>query len=77
MSKQYCRYCNHLTTGNGIWCDARQITLSEKYAKATNTCKDFDFNPIDAFFENVNGYQPRKEKPKPDGEQLTWIERTE
>ena len=74
--KKYCRYCNNLTAGNGIYCSKRNLCLSETYAKATNTCSDFEFNPMDAFFENERGYKPRTEKPKPDNEQITleaWI----
>ena len=57
--KQYCRYCNHLHTGNGIWCDAKEKTMAESTAKNRNSCLLFEFNPIDAFFE-TEGYKPRK-----------------
>lgn len=60
--KQYCRYCQSLTTGNGIWCEKHQRTYSEKYAKTMNNCGDFELNVIDAFFENERGYQPREPK---------------
>lgn len=72
--KQYCRYCSHLTTGNGIYCDKRNITLSETYAKATNTCQDFELNPIDAFFENERGYRPREPKPRSEYEQISFTD---
>ena len=63
--KQYCRYCSHLFTGNGIWCDAKQKIIPECTAKAVNRCKQFDFNEIDAFFENEKGYKPRGQyKPR-------------
>lgn len=62
--KQYCRYCAHLTTGNGIYCEKRKRTYSESYAKSTNNCGDFELNVIDAFFENERGYQPREPKGK-------------
>lgn len=69
--KQYCRYCSHLTTGNGIWCDARQREFPEAYCKAVNTCKYFERNPMDAFFENTKGYKPRQQKqPNEDCEQM-------
>lgn len=58
--KQYCRYCNHLHTGNGIWCDAKEKELSESTAKSVNHCKLFLFNGMDAFFENTEGYKPRQ-----------------
>ena len=69
--KQYCRYCVHLTTGNGIWCGKRQREYSESYAKSTNNCGDFELNVIDAFFENLRGYQPRAEV---DDRQITLSE---
>ena len=57
--KQYCRYCAHLVTGNGIWCGAKERFYSESYAKHTNTCKLFEFNEIDAFGE-TKGYLARQ-----------------
>lgn len=71
MSKQRCRYCQHLTTGNGIWCDKRKREYSESYAKSTNNCGDFELNVIDAFFENERGYQPREQK-QVDDRQITF-----
>ena len=59
--KQYCRYCIHLHTGNGIWCDAKETELRESTAKATNNCKLFEFCEMDAFFE-TDGYKPRGAK---------------
>jgi hypothetical protein len=59
--KQYCRYCSHLCTGNGIWCDAKQKILSESTTKSVNHCKDFDFCEIDAYFE-TDGYKERSER---------------
>lgn len=46
--KQYCRYCAYLVTGNGVYCEAKNKTLSENVAKHTNKCKLFEFNEIDA-----------------------------
>lgn len=61
MMRQYCRYCAHLYTGNGIWCGEHQKEMSESAAKRVNNCKDFSFNEIDAFYENPNPYRPRGE----------------
>ena len=61
---QYCRYCTYCCYGDGVWCEKRQTTLSERYAKGTNKCKDFALNPIDAFYENERGYVPRKKTEK-------------
>ena len=72
--KQYCRYCTHLTTGNGIYCEKHKRTYSESYAKSANNCGDFELNVVDAFFENERGYQPRKEKTQVDDRQITWEE---
>lgn len=61
---QYCRYCIHLATGNGIWCGKQEKILSESYAKCPNRCKDFEFCEIDAFMENMRPYRPRTIKKK-------------
>lgn len=66
---QYCRYCEWFVTGNGNYCTKRMIEPSDRYAKSTNHCKHFILNPMDAFMENENGYQPRKPKAK-DGNQI-------
>ncbi len=66
---QYCRYCNNFVTGNGSYCELYEKEMSDESAKRTNKCKGFEFNPMDAFAENLNGYQPRKPKRK-DGEQI-------
>lgn len=73
VAKQYCRYCIHLVTGNGIWCEKRKREYSESYAKSTNNCGDFELNVIDAFFENDKGYQPREEQHSK-YEQITFDE---
>ncbi len=57
---QYCRYCNNLVTGNGIYCTEKNKTMSESTAKTTNNCKLYVFNHVDAFYENADGYRPRK-----------------
>lgn len=66
---QYCRYCSYFVTGNGNYCEAKHIEPSDRYAKSPNRCKEFDLNPIDAYGENMNGYQPRKPK-RNDGRQI-------
>lgn len=60
--KQYCRYCSALVTGNGIYCTEKNETMSESKAKRVNSCPHFNLNPMDAFFENEKGYQPREPK---------------
>lgn len=57
---QYCRYCNNFVCGNGEWCTVKEKELSERYAKNTNKCKEFEFNPIDAYGKNTAGYHPRE-----------------
>ena len=59
---QYCRYCNNFVTGNGDYCEKKEICMTEKQAKRTNKCKDFELNEIDAYYENLRGYHPRKNK---------------
>lgn len=59
--RQYCRYCVHLTTGNGIWCEERHKSMTEAACKTTNNCKKFEFCEIDAFDENQKPYKPREE----------------
>jgi len=55
--------------GDANYCSVKKITLSEQYIKRANKCKDFEFNPIDALFENKKGYQERK-KQKANEDQL-------
>lgn len=57
---QYCRCCNNLVTGNGIYCTAKNKTMAESTAKTTNNCKLFIFNRMDAFYENMDGYKSKK-----------------
>lgn len=66
---QYCRYCNNFVTGNGNYCEIKQMEPSDRYAKSPNRCKEFELNPIDAFGENEKGYQPRVTRKKT-GEQI-------
>lgn len=58
--KQYCRYCAYCIYGDHVWCEQHEKTMSEETAKKVNTCKDFEFNPIDVFTHNK--YKPRKKK---------------
>lgn len=63
---QYCRYCSFFVTGNGSYCTKKYIEISDKYAKRTNHCKEFELNPMDAFGENEKGYCPREQKTQDD-----------
>lgn len=60
--KQYCRYCSHLVYGDVCFCQKKNWVKTESSCKQRNKCKDFEFNPIDALGENLNGYKPREEK---------------
>ena len=57
---QYCRYCSNMCCGDANYCSAKKRTLCDRYIKQVNHCKDFEFNPIDALFENEKGYKPRE-----------------
>lgn len=57
--KQYCRYCSGLVVGDAVYCGTKGKVLSERTAKSLNSCKAFDFNPIDAFDINRR-YKPQK-----------------
>ena len=59
---QYCRYCSNLVVGDIAYCQIRKKEIREALAKTTNYCPAFDLNPIDAFGENENGYQPRAKR---------------
>lgn len=59
---QYCRYCSHCIYGDSVYCDEKGTTMSFEQAKRTNKCKHFELNTIDALYENVEGYKPRKHK---------------
>lgn len=59
--KQYCRYCSNLIVGDSNYCDRKKKCMSDSVAKAVNTCKDFEFNPIDAF-DLDKTYKPREPK---------------
>lgn len=59
--KQYCRYCIHLSTGNGTWCEEKKKTMEDSAAKRVNKCKSFSFCEIDAF-DGTARYKPRQPK---------------
>lgn len=73
---QYCRYCNNMICGDANYCCVKKQTFSDEKLKVLNKCKDFEFNPIDALFENENGYKPRlvKSGPQQMQGQITWEE---
>ena len=56
---QYCRYCAHCVTGNGIFCTERAKEMTERKAKRTNHCPYFAFVKIDAF-DYSKEYRPRQ-----------------
>lgn len=70
--KQYCRYCCYLVTGNGIYCEKRENTLSESAAKAANKCRDFSYNPQDAFMENEKDISQDRPKRSSVTDRLRW-----
>ena len=59
---QYCRYCSNMVCGDANYCTVKEQLFSDEYIKATNKCKEFDLNPIDALGENIKGYHPREHK---------------
>ena len=61
---QYCRYCNNMCCGDANYCSPKNACFSDKEIKRPNKCKDFEFNPIDALFENEKGYKARPVKIK-------------
>ena len=66
---QYCRYCSFMVCGDANYCSVRETTYSDSYIKNPNRCKDFELNPVDALYENPDGYRPIKQKQE-DGEQI-------
>lgn len=61
--KQYCRYCNNLVTGNGIYCTALNKERSEASTKVVNYCKHFEYNEIDAY-DLDHKYKPKRQIPR-------------
>ena len=66
---QYCRYCFNMVCGDVNYCSLKQRIYTDEQICRTNTCKDFELNPIDALGVNDKGYKPR-EHIKPVGEQI-------
>ena len=71
--KQYCRYCANCVYGDVAYCEAKEMCLSDAYARRPNKCRGFEFNEIDAFGENPNPYRPRKEKYNDGGQQERMV----
>ena len=71
---QYCRYCNSMVCGDENYCRTRKRCYTNDHIRHTNSCKDFDLNPIDALRINEQGYKPRKKIWKEDATQMTWDE---
>lgn len=61
--KQYCRYCNNLVTGNGIYCAELKKERSEASTKVVNYCKHFEYNEIDAY-DLDHKYKPKRQVPR-------------
>lgn len=53
MSKQYCRYCIWLVTGNGIYCTKRNREYSEQYALKNGYIKNCRARLYDGTYEAV------------------------
>lgn len=72
--KQYCRYCAYCIGEtdyvNVSWCDKKQKEMSSNSAKTVNHCKEFVFNPIDAFNIENGRYKPREKKETTETGQL-------
>lgn len=60
---QYCRYCTDLVVADINYCAIKKKRVSDAAAKTVNHCKDFVFNPIDAF-DLEKRYRPRQKKEK-------------
>ena len=76
--KQYCRYCAYCVGDTGYvntsYCAAKSKEMSSNTAKRENNCKQFVFNPIDAFNIENGRYKPREKKEKIDNGQLSLFE---
>lgn len=71
---QYCRYCSYMVCGDANYCSIRERCYSDDHIRHTNTCKDFELNPIDAIRINEQGYRPRRKVWKENITQITWGE---
>ena len=67
--KQYCRYCAFYHDGDAYYCSAREIVLSDAYVRTPNRCPDYVMSDL-GDVDTGRKYQPRREKPKANVEQL-------
>ena len=67
---QFCRYRDHMCSGDANWCEVRGKTYSDAHLKHTNRCRLFHLNPIDALMLNARGYRPRLRAPN--GQMTIW-----
>lgn len=51
-----------MVCGDANYCSVKKACYSDVKIKRANKCKDFEFNPIDALYENKQGYVPRQRK---------------
>ena len=68
-TKQYCRYCAFCHDGDAFYCGEHEKVLSEAYIKTPNRCPDYVMSDL-GDVETGRKYQPRREKPKEDVEQM-------
>lgn len=59
---QYCRYCSHMFSGDGNYCEVKEASFTDKQICSTNKCKDFEYNSIDSL--TGQEYKPRKSRTK-------------
>ena len=45
--KQYCRYCASLINGDALYCDKKDIVMTDKQIKRVNSCKDYRYCGFD------------------------------
>ena len=61
---QYCRYCVNCIYGDSIYCDEKNTTITESYAKHPNACTQFEYCKMDVFNPD-HIYQPRAKRILP------------
>ena len=59
-TRRQCRWCAHLVTGNGIYCEAKNEEKNERSTKRVNRCHEFEFNEIDAYDLNRKYVPPNQ-----------------
>ena len=62
--KQYCRYCASLINGDALYCDKKDIVMTDKQIKRVNSCKDYrycGFNE-DGFEHKMKEYKRKNYK---------------